>query len=128
MKYQIITDSCCDFTDAEYKAMNVACVPLSVIWEGSAHTHFSCESALHSFYNRMREGLVATSSALNPRDWEAAMEPFLQQEKDLLVLTVSSGISGTHQSAWIAAEELKEKAGVERFEDAFIKIVKEELV
>ena len=46
MNFQIVTDSCCDFTDAEYKAMNVACVPLSVMWDGQCHDHFSNESAI----------------------------------------------------------------------------------
>ena len=40
MNFQIITDSCCDFTAAEYSAMNVACVPLSVMWNGQCHNHF----------------------------------------------------------------------------------------
>ena len=109
MSYQIITDSCCDFTEEEYKAMDVACVPLSVMWGGCAHTHFSSKPALKEFYDRMREGLVATSSALNPADWETAMRPWLAKGKDLLVLSVSSAISGTYQSAMIAAEDLRER-------------------
>lgn len=109
MSYQIITDSCCDFTEEEYKSMNVACVPLTVTWDGQAHAHFSSKQALKDFYDRMRCGLVATSSALNPADWEAAMRPWLAKGKDLLVLSVSSAISCTYQSAVIAAEELREK-------------------
>ena len=57
----------------------------------------------------MRGGLVATTSALNPADWIGAMESFLQKGRDLLILTVSSGISGTHQSAVIAADDLREQ-------------------
>lgn len=108
MNFQIVTDSCCDFTDAEYKAMKVACVPLSVMWDGQCHNHFSNESELKSFYQQMRNGLIATTSALNPDNWVKAMEPFLKEGKDLLVIAVSSGISTTYQSAMIAASELKE--------------------
>ena len=39
MDFQIVTDSCCDFTDAEYSAMKVACVPLSVMLDGQCHDH-----------------------------------------------------------------------------------------
>ena len=109
MSYQIITDSCCDFTDREYAAMNVTAVPLSVMWEGASHSHFSDEEALKNFYEQMRRGLVATTSALNPDNWAGAMEPWLREGKDLLVLTVSSGISATYQSAVIAAEDLGER-------------------
>lgn len=108
MNYQIITDSCCDFTDEQYRSMDVACVPLTVMWDNRPHTHFSSTPALKDFYNRMRSGLVATTSALNPDNWERAMVPFLEAGKDLLVVTVSSGISATYQSAVIAAEDLRE--------------------
>lgn len=108
MGYQIITDSCCDFTDGQYREGNVSCVPLSVMWEGSSHSHFSDEAALKDFYRQMRQGMTASTSALNPNDWAGTMGPFLQGGQDLLVLTVSSGISATYQSAVIAAEELRE--------------------
>lgn len=108
MPYQIITDSCCDLTGEEYTRLDVTMVPLSVMWDGVSHSHFSTEDALEDFYNRMRGGLVATTSALNPDSWERAMEPWLQAGRDLLVIAVSSGISGTYQSAVIAARELKE--------------------
>lgn len=109
MTYQIITDSCCDFTQEQYTAMGVTSVPLSVMWDGVSHDHFSSEEALKDFYQQMRQGLVATTSALNPDSWARAMEPFLREGKDLLVLAVSSGISATCQSAMIAAEELLER-------------------
>ena len=109
MSYQIITDSCCDFTDDQYRAMEVACVPLTVMWGGQCRSHFSDEAALRDFYRQMREGLTVSTSALNPSDWAAAMEPCLRKGRDLLVLAVSSGISATCQSAVIAAREMEEQ-------------------
>ena len=49
MSYQIITDSCCDFTEDVYTAMNVVSVPLSVMWGGRIHGHFSNKEALQAF-------------------------------------------------------------------------------
>ena len=108
MSFQIITDSCCDFTDAQYRALGVAYVPLSIVWDGQEHRHFGDEGALKDFYRRMRGGLTAATSALNPDNWARAMEPYLKEGLDLLVMAVSSGISGTYQSAVIAARELLE--------------------
>lgn len=108
MDYQIITDSCCDFTEEEYRSLGVTAVSLEVMWDGISHSHFSTEAELKDFYEQMRGGLVATTSALNPDSWARAMEPWLAAGQDLLVLAVSSGISGTMQSAIIAARELKE--------------------
>ena len=107
--FQIITDSCCDFTDAQYADMNVTRVPLSVHWDGVCRDHFSDEAALRQFYEEMRRGVRLSTSALNPHQWAQAIEPRLQEGKDLLVLAVSSGVSTTYQSAEIVAEELREK-------------------
>lgn len=108
MNFQIITDSCCDFTDEQYARLGVSYVPLTVMWDGQSHDHFGSEAALKDFYTRMRQGLLATTSALNPDNWMRAMEPHLRQGRDLLVMAVSSGISGTYQSAVIAAAELRD--------------------
>ena len=118
MSYQIITDSCCDFTDEQYRQMNVDYVPLSVMWDGECHNHFSHEKALKEFYEKMRQNLIATTSALNPDNWLQVMETHLKKGKDLLVLTVSSGISATYQSAMIAVEELQH-----RYPDQQIQVV-----
>ena len=106
MSYQIITDSCCDFTDDQYREMGAEYVPLSVMCGGSVQPHFSDEAALKDFYRQMRQGMAPSTSALNPDNWARAMQTHLQLGKDLLVLTVSSGISATYQSALIAAGEL----------------------
>lgn len=108
MSFQIITDSCCDFTEEQLRKLHVASVPLSVMWDGQCHAHFSSEAELKDFYDQMRGGLVATTSALNPDNWANIMESFLREDKDLLVIAVSSGISTTYQSAVIAASELGE--------------------
>lgn len=108
MSYQILTDSCCDFSDSQYKELGVSYVPLSVMWDGTCHEHFSTEDALKDFYDQMRNGLIASTSALNPDNWARAMEASLKKGLDLLVISVSSGISTTYQSAMIAARELME--------------------
>lgn len=73
MDYKIITDSCCDFTDLQYSSMDVAFAPLTVMYEETCHSHFSNETTLNAFYAKMRQGLTATTSALNPDNWACAM-------------------------------------------------------
>ena len=70
--FQIITDSCCDFTDDQYKAMNVACVPLSVMWDEICHDHFSNEIRLKEFYQLMRMNWLPSPTAMAlrmPKCW-----------------------------------------------------------
>ena len=107
--YQIISDSCCDFTAQQFEQNNVLCVPLTVFYNGEAHDNFSDPASVKAFYDTLREGVTATTSAVNPEGWAKVMEPVLQEGKDLLVMGFTSALSATFQSAVIAAEELREK-------------------
>ena len=108
MSYRIVTDNCCDFPTAMYEELDLAVVPLVVRFENKEVSQYS-EKWLKKMYAGMREGEVATTSAVNPQGWEAAIESVLAEGKDALVLTFSSGLSTTYQSAVIAATELAEK-------------------
>ena len=109
MSYKIITDSCCDFTEEHYQSLNVACVPLSVMWNGEVHNNFSDPAAVKAFYDELRNGITATTSAVNPEGWANVMEESLKKGEDVLVIAFSSGLSTTYQSAVIAGKELQEE-------------------
>ena len=109
MSYKIITDSCCDFTDAMCAQLNIASTPLIVSYNGESHTNFSEEAAIKAFYNQLRNGVTATTSAVNPEGWAGIMEPVLAEGQDVLAICFTSGMSTTYQSAVIAAQELQEK-------------------
>ena len=109
MSYQIITDSCCDFTNAQYKEMNVLCAPLTVMYNGESHSNFSDPTAVKAFYDELRGGVMASTSAVNPDGWADLMKPALEKGEDVLALCFSSGLSTTYQSAVIAAKELREE-------------------
>ena len=106
MSYQIITDSCCDFTKEMYEKLGLAVVPLMVNFRGQTFPDRNDES-LKDMYAGLRAGEVATTSAANPGQWQELMEPYLQKGEDLLVLVFSSGLSTTYQSASMAADELR---------------------
>ena len=108
MSYQIITDSCCDFTQQQYTDLGVACAPLSVLYNGVNHDNFSDPADVKAFYDELRGGVMATTSAVNPDGWAVHMEEALKAGKDVLVLAFSSGLSTTYQSAVIAGKELQE--------------------
>ena len=108
MSYQIITDSCCDLTQQQYDALGVACVPLSVVYKGESHSNFSDPAAVKAFYDELRSGVTASTSAVNPDGWAEQMEQALKAGMDVLVLAFSSGLSTTYQSAVIAAKDLQE--------------------
>ena len=106
--FKIITDSCCDFTDAMYKQYDVTCVPLSVLYKGQVHENFTDEASVKALYDGIRGGEMPTTSAANPEGWANAVRPVLDAGYDVLCICFSSGLSTTYQSAVIAAAELKE--------------------
>ena len=108
MSYKIITDTCCDFPAHMYEELNLGVVPLSVLYKGQYYNSYS-EQWLKDMFDGLRSGEKATTSAVNPEGWAAVIEPALAAGQDALILTFSSGLSGTCQSAVIAAGELAEK-------------------
>ena len=105
--FQIVTDSCCDFPAEEYARLNLSVVPLSVEFRGETSDDRNDDS-LKTMYAALRAGEAAKTAAVNPERWREAMEPWLKQGRDELVLAFSSGLSTTYQSARIAGEELEE--------------------
>ena len=108
MSYKIITDSCCDFTQQQYDELGVACAPLTVMYRGESHSNFSDPIAVKAFYDELRSGVTASTSAVNPDGWAELMEEALKAGQDVLALAFSSGLSTTYQSAVIAAKDLRE--------------------
>lgn len=117
MSYKIITDSCCDLSEAMYAQLDLTVVPLSVTIKGETINRFT-EQELKDIYTALREKEHATTAAANPQDWEDSVAPVLEQGQDALILAFSSGLSTTYQSAVIAAEEL-----MERFPGRTVKVV-----
>jgi len=107
--YKIITDSCADFNNEQYRNLDVAYAPLSVLFKGELHENFSEDADVKALYDGIRAGEMPTTSAVNPDGWAKIMKPILDEGKDVLCLAFSSGLSTTYQSAVIAAEELKEE-------------------
>ena len=107
MSYKIITDTCCDFPKEMYQELDLAVCPLGVLYKGEVCTDYT-EQWLKDFYDGLRSGETATTSAVNIDGWKSVIEPVLKEGKDALVLVFTSGLSGTYQNATIAADELRE--------------------
>ncbi len=106
--YKIITDSCCDLSVDKLKELDVTAVPLSFLFRGIPRPD-AVTDEIKEVYDAMRAGESATTSAANPEDWSKVIEPVLAAGQDALVITFSSGLSTTYQSAVIAATDLMEK-------------------
>lgn len=109
--YIIITDSSCDLPDNLVKALELEVLPLSFIMDGKTYRNWpdNREMSPDQFYGKEREGLMATTNAVNVGEATDAIEAVLKQGKDALILAFSSGLSATCNSFQIAAQELAEQ-------------------
>ena len=106
-KFTLSTDSGCDEFKTDLKRMNISYIPLVYI-EGDI-THFNDFSTLEDynfFYNELKLGKQFKTAGLNPYDLEQYFLSLLEQGKDIIHISLSSGISGTCGIARHVAQEL----------------------
>ncbi|MCE5343418.1 MAG: DegV family protein [Eubacteriales bacterium] len=114
MAFWIVTDACCDLP-AEYieKQDHLYIVPMSYQIEGQMHeirlTDKTLPARMNDFYDQLENGAVATTFQVTQNEWTEHMTPLLEQGEDVLMLALSSSLSGTYLTAKAAEAELKEK-------------------
>ncbi len=106
--FQLFTDSACDLGLEILGKLNVKSVSLTLKFDGEDIELKNDEIIAKEFYDKMRQGGVAKTSAANIDAFKIAFEETLKQGKDILHLGFSSGLSTTYNSARLAAEELLE--------------------
>ncbi len=108
-KYVLFTDSACDLKPEVLKEWGVENINLSFQFDDDSKRYRNDEMDIAVFYDEMRKGKTAKTSAINPDEFTHAFEDTLKNGNDILYLGFSSGLSTTFNSSRIAAEELREK-------------------
>lgn len=105
MKLAIITDSTCDLTEAELQQWNIERVPLYIEFQGKTHRDW-LDITPSDIIRGVEQGAdLPTTSQPTPKDFEGVYaEAATGGAEAILCLTISSSLSGTYQSATIAAE------------------------
>ena len=67
------------------------------------------ELEVQEFYKLLKEGAMPKTSQVNVGVAREHFEKYLKEKKDILVVAFSSGLSGTYNSYFIAANELNEE-------------------
>lgn len=107
--YIIFTDSGCDMSPEQLKEWGVPYRCLSFRFDGDGTEYSNEDMPVQEFYDRMRGGGIAKTSAVNPASFGSAFHQILSEGKDILYLGFSSGISATYSSAEAAASALREQ-------------------
>lgn len=107
-EFVITVNSTVDLPKEWLEERQVPVIALKYTIDGETYEDMNGLSS-KEFFQKLRDGKMATTSQINPEQAKEALEPFLKEGKDVLHLAFSSGLSGTCSSMMIAAEELKEE-------------------
>ena len=113
MAVKFIIDSASDVLPGECKKLDVIHVPLTVRF-GDKEFADAVDLSHKKFYKMLTSGKEAhpTTSQVTPAAWSEVMEQVVENGDTAVVITISSKLSGTYQSACIAAEDFEGKVFV----------------
>lgn len=105
--------SCCstaDLSEEHFKEKNIEYICFHYYLDGKLYADDLGKSIpFDEFYKAMENGAETKTSQVNAQEYTNYFEKFLQQGLDILHVTLSSGISGSINSALIAKEALSKK-------------------
>ncbi|MBR6349132.1 MAG: DegV family protein [Lachnospiraceae bacterium] len=102
--------STCDLTKEHLEQRDIKFISFHYYINGVEHIDdFGTTISIPDFYHAMDEGAETSTSQVNISEYEEYFSSFLDEGKDVIHLTLSSGISGTLNSALAAAENLRPK-------------------
>lgn len=102
---QIITDTSSDMDLDEAKALGITIIPMTIQIDNKQYKD-RVELSVESFYKKLPKCKeLPKTSQINPYTFEQYYEQFRAQGDDVIVITLSSLLSGTYQNAVLAAED-----------------------
>ncbi|MDD4690812.1 MAG: DegV family protein [Eubacterium aggregans] len=105
--------SCCstaDLSEAHFKARDIHYICFHYELDGVEYADdLGASMPFETFYQAMADGAETKTSQVNAEEFEAYFEGFLKQGKDILHVSLSSGLSGAINSATIAKGNLEKK-------------------
>ncbi|NLN50371.1 MAG: DegV family protein [Acholeplasmataceae bacterium] len=110
-EYVILTDSASDLPDKYAVSNNLVVLPLKFYFNSQEYYNYLDFSQMSAkeFYQMLRENNYAKTSQVNVADFKKAFTEILKEGKDIVAVLLSSGLSGTFNSAEVAKEEVLKK-------------------
>lgn len=105
----IIVDSCADFAPEVVRALGVETISFSFVMDGQEHADDFWQSMTpHDFYEKMRQGQTATTSAVTPGNYLEVFERAAEKGVPTVYLAFTRGLSSSVDAARQAAEMVRE--------------------
>ena len=124
-KIRIITDSASDIPNNDKVPANLTILPLTIRF-GEEEFQDGVTITNEEFYNKLTGGdILPKTSQVTPFAFEEEIQKALDNGEKVIIITLSSGLSGTYQSACIAASNFDKDVTVI---DSFMATVSEQIL
>lgn len=112
MSVKIMIDSASDINEGEARSLGIFLVPMQVTLGGQEY-YDGVTLLSDEFFNKLKEsGDMPQTSLINAFRWGEAFEKATKDSDELVVVTLSSQLSGTYAAAMQAAEKSQGKVWV----------------
>lgn len=111
-KFVLSTDSCCDELKSNLAKNKICFIPMCYICDGELYEdHFDSLEEYKYFYDEMKKGKRFSTTGLNPFQLKKYFEKILEENnKDILHISLSSGLSGTYGVTQSVADEINKNS------------------
>ncbi len=108
MSYRLVSDATLDLPVDLIDKYNMYIIPMTIVLDGKEYDYEPTENNLTiaDFYKALREGKQSSTSQINPSLYIDHFTPILEKGEDIIYIGLTSGLSGTFQSANIAKNML----------------------
>ncbi len=104
------TDTDCELWYTDVDKYNIKVIEMPYTLDGvEQYYDMGRNTDFKHLFNRMREGSVPVTSALNPQNYIEYFEPYFEKGEDILYVHFSDKMSGTFNYMNVALNTLKEK-------------------
>ena len=117
MRFAAITDTSGNLPTSMIKEAGLEIIAFPYFIDGKEYTCLDTDS-FHGdeFYARIKSGMKVTTSQISPQQYMEVYEPWLKKGLDVVFVCMSSGISGSCNSARIGAQMILERYPERRIE------------
>jgi len=107
--FQIVSDGSCDFTKEEIKKYNIEVIPFYITFDGTSHLKEGVDISKDAYFQRLidEKNLFPKTSQPSPQDYIDVFLPHLKAGRDIISVTISSKLSGSYNSATLAAQMMQ---------------------
>lgn len=111
MSYRLVTDATADLAPEMLEGLpEISVLPMEILLDGRPYTYGPGGNiGAEEFYQQLEAGSFASTSQINPTQYEEFFLPILEAGQDLLYLCFTSGLSGMYQQAMGCVQRLRSR-------------------